>query len=105
MLLNNSQKFDKDDIVSFKLVNGDEIIAKIVSDDAMSYLVDRPCTVVPSAQGIGLMQSLFTSDVRKPVPLSKQHVMMASETIKEMQSHYIKTTTGIQPVTAGSIVT
>ncbi len=105
MLLNNSTKFEKDDIVSMKLVNGDEIVAKIVSDDAMSYTIDRPCTVVPSAQGIGLMQSLFTSDVRKAVTVSKQHVMMASETIKEIQNHYIKTTTGIQPVNAGSILT
>lgn len=105
MLLNNATKFEKDDIVSMKLVNGDEIVAKIVSDDPMSFTIDRPCTVVPSAQGIGLMQSLFTSDVRKAVTVSKQHVMMASETIKEIQNHYIKTTTGIQPVTAGSIVT
>ena len=62
-----------------KLVNGDEIIAKIVSDDGMSYTIDRPCTVVPSAQGIGLIQSLFTSDVKKPVTISKQHVMIAGE--------------------------
>lgn len=105
MLLNNSTKFEKDDIVSMKLVNGDEIVAKIVSDDAMSYTIDRPCTVVPSAQGIGLIQSLFTSDVKKPVSISKQHVMMAGESIREIQSHYIKTTTGIQTVSAGSIVT
>jgi hypothetical protein len=104
MLLNNSQKFEKDDIVSFKLVNGDEIVAKVISDDATGYTVDRPCTVMPSAQGIGLLQSLFTSEMKKPVTISKQHVMFAGETIKEMQTHYTKTTTGIDIITSGSIV-
>lgn len=102
MLVTNQYK--KDDIVSFKLVNGDEIVAKMVEERADSFVVIKPTTVIPSAQGIGLVQSLFTSDLSKEIIVAKTHVMMHSATIKEMENHYIQTTTGIQPVSAGSII-
>jgi hypothetical protein len=93
----NSKKYDKDTIVSFKIVNGDELIAKIIEETDTGYVIDRPCTVVPSQQGIGLMQSLFTGDLENSsVTLSKAHVMLSVKTINDMEKHYIKTTTGIE---------
>jgi hypothetical protein len=103
MLVTN--KYEKDDIVSFKIVNGDEIIAKILEESDDAFTVIKPCTVMPSQQGLGLLQSLFTSDLNKSIRLEKRHVMMHAPTIKDMQNHYIKTTTGIEPVSAGSIIT
>jgi hypothetical protein len=102
MLLNKA--YDAGDIVAFKIVNGDEIVAKIVEDRASEFLLDRPCTVLPSAQGIGLMQSLFTADPKNNISISKIHVIMHSKVVDQMENHYIQTTTGIQPVTKGSIV-
>ena len=98
-------KYEQDDIVTFKIVNGDELVAKIVEESDDAYTVTKPCTVMPSQQGIGLIQSLFTSDLNTSIRLEKKHVMMHSNTIKEIQNHYIKTTTGIEPAGAGSIVT
>ena len=49
--------YNKDTIVSFKLVNGDEVVAKVVEDTATHYVVSKPCTVVPSQKGLGLIQS------------------------------------------------
>ena len=97
--------YKKDDIVSFKLVNGDEIIAKIIEETDKEFIVAKPCTVMPSQQGIGLIQSLFTSDLNKNVPLEKRHVMLHSATIDAIKNHYIQTTTGIEPVTTGGIIT
>lgn len=103
MLVQN--KFDKDDIVSFKLVNGDEIVAKVVEENISGYIINRPCTVIPSQQGIGLLQSMFTGNTEKDIVLGKQHVMMAAPTIDDIVRHYLRTTTGIEPVTRGSIIT
>ncbi|CAB4133367.1 hypothetical protein UFOVP257_157 [uncultured Caudovirales phage] len=100
-----SKKYDESDIVSFRLVNGDEIVARIVSEDDNNFKLERPCTVLPSQQGIGLMQSMFTADPDLKVTVSKQHVIMHSPTIDAMQKHYLKTTTGIEPITRGSIIT
>lgn len=100
-----SKKYNANDIVCFKLVNGDETIAKIVEETGDTFVVSRPCTVVPSPQGLGLMQSLFSADINTNITLNKQHVIMHSPVVDKLESHYIQTTTGIQPVSKGGIIT
>ena len=100
-----AKRYDKDQIVSLKLVNGDEIVAKVVSDTETAFVVDKPTTVVTSAKGLGLVQSLFTSDLNKNISIDKTHVMLHATTIKEVEDIYIQTTTGIQPASAGGIIT
>ena len=96
--------YDAGAIVCFKMVNGDEIVAKIVESHLLGWAVSRPCTVVPSPQGLGLIQSLFSADINKDVELKKEHVMMHSPVIKQLEDHYLQTTTGIQTVSKGPIV-
>jgi hypothetical protein len=100
-----SKKYSNGDVVSFKIVTGDEIVARIVEENDGSFLIEKPCTVMPSPQGMGLMQSLFTADADAKIHLHKDHVIMHSPSIEQMQKHYIKTVTGIEPVTRGSIIT
>lgn len=100
-----SKIYSQGDIVSFKLINGDEIVARIESIDSDWFEVSKPCTVMPSPQGMGLIQSLFTADADVNVRLQKAHIIMHAPSIDQMQKHYIKTTTGIEPVTRGSIIT
>lgn len=100
-----SKGYQEGDVVSFKLINGDEVVAKIISDSSDSFEIAKPCTVMPGPQGMGLIQSLFTADADVNVRLQKQHVIMHAPSIDQMQKHYIKTTTGIEPVTRGSIIT
>lgn len=100
-----TNKYSKDQIATFKLVNGDEIVAKIVEETETSFLISKPCSVVPSQQGIALMQTLFTADLNKVVPLDKAHVILHAPTVKEMEAYYIKMTTGIETVPAGGIIT
>lgn len=103
MLINKG--YAAGDIVCFKLANGDETVAKIIEETPDTYIVHKPCTVVPSAQGLGLMQSLFSADINNNITLNKRHVMMHSPVVDQIESHYIQTTTGIQPVTKGGIIT
>lgn len=105
MFINTSQQYSAGDIVSFKLVNGDEMIAEILEINVTGWTIKKPCIVVPSQQGIGLMQALFTGNVDKPINLEKSHVLLHSETIPEMNSHYIRTTTGIDVGVKKGIIT
>jgi len=98
-----ANKYEKDDIVTFKVVNGDELVAKIVEESDEAFTVTKPCTVMPSQQGIGLLQSLFTSSLEQNVTLDKKHVIMHCPTVKDVQNHYIKTTTGIEPIDSGIV--
>lgn len=104
MLVNN-QRYNKDDVVTFKVVNGDEIVAKIVEETETEYVIYKPTTVVPSPQGMGLIQSMFTCEVEKNIKLDKMHVIMSAPTISDVVKHYIKTTTGIETVSGGGIIT
>ncbi len=97
--------YQEGDIVSFKLINGDEVVARIVDAGPNGFEITKPCTVMPSPQGMGLIQSLFTADSDVNVVLQKDHVIMHAPSIDQMQKHYIKTTTGIEPVTRGGIIT
>lgn len=100
-----SKKYNEGDIVSFKLVTGDEVVARIKEEHSEGFVVEKPCTVMPSPQGMGLIQSLFTADSEIKITLRYDHVLMHAPSIDQMQKHYIKTTTGIEPVTRGSIIT
>ena len=91
------------DIACFKIVNGDEIVAKIVEETDVGFVVNRPCTIIPSQQGLGLMQSLISGDINNNITLNKSHVIMHSSVITDIENHYIRTTTGIQPAKSGII--
>lgn len=102
MLLDTGYK--EGEIICFKLVNGDEIVAKIVESTSTGWKINKPCTVMPSHQGIGLVQTLFTADINKNVELKTEHVIMHSVTLKALEDHYLQTTTGIA-LGKGPIVT
>lgn len=100
-----TKSYTAGDIVAFKMVNGDEIVAKIVENrPATGWLVSRPCTVIPSPQGIGLVQSLFSADINTDVELNSDHVMMHAPVVKQLEDHYLQTTTGIKTVSKGPII-
>ena len=102
MLINKG--YSAGDIVCFKLV-GEEIVAKNVEDNADNFVLSKPCTIVPGNQGLGLMQSLISADINTSITLNKSHVIMHSPVIKDIENHYIRTTTGIQPASTGGIIT
>ena len=91
------------DVVCFKIVNGDEIVAKIVEATDDGFVVSRPCTLIPGNQGLGLMQSLISADINNNVTLKNQHIIMHGPVIKDIENHYIRTTTGIEPASKGII--
>jgi hypothetical protein len=101
MLINKG--YSAGDIACFKIVNGDEIVAKIVEETDAGFVVNRPCTIIPSQQGLGLMQTLISGDINNNITLNKSHVIMHSSVITDIENHYIRTTTGIQPAKSGII--
>lgn len=103
MLINKG--YSAGDVVCFKIVTGDEIVAKIVETTDTGFVINRPCTVIPSNQGLGLMQSLISADINSNVTLKFEHIIMHGAVIADIENHYIRTTTGIQPATKGGIIT
>lgn len=98
-MLLNKQKYTAGDIISLKISNGDEVVAKFVEENDDGIKVSKPMTVMPTQNGIVLVPSLFTSESDLPLLINFRHIMLHGPTVKEMSDHYIKKTTGIQLAT------
>ena len=93
-----------DEVYTIKIANGDEIVAKIVAEDDVTYTVTKPLTVVPGPQGINMMNSLFTADPDKTVSINKQQVSVIAPSRDEVCDSYLEATTGIKPVRNSKIL-
>lgn len=99
------KKYDADSIVSFKIMNGDEIVAKVLSDDDESFRIETPLAIVPSQNGIVLMPALFSVEPGTGIRLDKKHVMLHGKTVEQLADHYREKTTGIQTIRKSGIIT
>jgi hypothetical protein len=97
--------YTEGEVVTFKLVNGDEILARVVATDPDSWTVSKPLTIESREKGLGLLQTIMSMDMKDPVVLQKSSVMIHTATVNELANHYIKTTAEIQPVTTESTTT
>ena len=104
MLLQKS-KFDAGDIISLKLTSGEEIVGKFVSEDMMEIVLTKVVMLAMTQKGVGMAPYMITIDPDKEYAINKQAVIMKAHTDKEIADQYTYQTTGIQPVSAGSIVT
>lgn len=99
MLLAKKKRYEVGDVVSFKLVNGDEIVAKLEAENDNEFIISTPLTAIPGPTGgIGLVGSMFTAESDSHAPLSKSQVMLSFKTVEMIADHYRQRTTGIETV-------
>jgi hypothetical protein len=92
MLINKG--FSSGDVVSIKLVNGDEIITRFESETADSVTISRPLALTMSGQGLGMIPWAFLGDDSKIV-LDKKNTFFIVASKKEAANQYLEGTTGI----------
>lgn len=95
-MLINKNAYSPGDIVVFKLLNGDECVAKLIEQTDTDFVVTKPCTVIPGAKGVALVQSLFTGKLDTNIRISNTHIIMHASVVKEVENYYIETTSGIK---------
>jgi hypothetical protein len=104
MLLGKS-KFDAGDIISLKLINGEEVIGKFVSEDMSEITLLKPVMLAITKSGPAMAPVMMTVDPDREYAIAKNSIMFKGNTVREIADQYTYQTTGIQPVSAGSIVT
>lgn len=82
-------------VVTIKLVNGEEIMAKFIEDTATGYKISKPLTLSAGPKGLGMVPFLFTADPEKHLVLDKSSVMVIIPTEQEFANQYTQGTTGI----------
>jgi len=81
-------------VVSLKLVNGDEIIARYDGEDADTIKINRPLALTMGAQGLGMIPWLFLGDTDS-FTLKREHVFVMVPSKKDASDQYVQGTTGI----------
>jgi len=104
-MLVEKNKFSVGDTVSLKLLSGEEVIGKYVSEDMMEIVLSKPVMLAMSKNGPAMAPVMMTVDPDKDYAINKNAVMFKGLTDKNIADQYIFQTTGIQPVSAGGIVT
>lgn len=92
MLINKG--FSTGDVVSIKLVNGDEIITRFVSETIEEVTIDRPLALTAGPQGLGMMPWVFLGD-KEEMTLKKAHIFIMLPSKKDAADQYMQGTTGI----------
>ncbi len=97
MLIQNT--FKANDIVTMKLVTGEEIISKFVESNDHGYKINKPLVLSITHQGPAMTPFLFTAEINDNITIPKNVVIAIANTEKVTSGQYIKGTTGIQPAT------
>lgn len=82
------------DIVSLKLINGDELIARFEKETADTVTINRPMSITIGPQGLGMMPWLFLGS-KESMTLKKDHIFVMTSSKKEAADQYMQGTTGI----------
>jgi hypothetical protein len=93
-----------DEIYTFKMSSGEEVIAKVVELQSNHITVKDPVSVAPGPQGMGLIPSLFTADHDKTISLNTNNVVLFGTTESAIRSKYIEATTGIATPTQKKVI-
>lgn len=100
MLLNKT--YNNGDVLTFKLVNGEEVIARYQGETLSEYQIVKPVTLTPTPQGsLGMIPSMFSVELNSvTINLQKSAVAMMAPTRKEVSDEYTRGTSGIKPASS-----
>lgn len=84
------------EVYSFKLNSGEELVAKVIKITDKTVEISEPVSIAPSQKGIGMVPSLFTTDMNGHFRLNINSVAIVADTNEQVKVKYIEATTGIQ---------
>ena len=81
--------FKSGDVISLKLINGDELIARFEQENTDEVKVERALAITIGPQGLGMMPWMFLAD-KEQVTIKKQHVFAMAHSKKEAADQYMQ---------------
>lgn len=88
MLIEKS-KFLSTELINLKLVNGDEIVGRLVDFSDGVYEINKPCIVITTNEGLGVLQAMFGLDPdAENLFYRDQHIVSMCHTHPKMAEHY-----------------
>jgi 16S rRNA A1518/A1519 N6-dimethyltransferase RsmA/KsgA/DIM1 with predicted DNA glycosylase/AP lyase activity len=101
MLISNND-YQVGTVVTFKLVTGEELLARVSGETMVEYQVVKPVTLVPTKQGtLAMVPYLISTDLNTlAISLNKSAVVMHIATKKEVAEQYTQAVSGIKTVSS-----
>lgn len=97
-----NQRFQEGDLVTIKIVSGEEILTRLEKITEDGYEVRKPLVMnlvqVPGSTtqaGVVFVPFLISGDERETVFLEKRNIIAITKPNKEAQRGYLKNTTGL----------
>lgn len=100
------EKHEKDDIISLKLRNGEEIVAKYVSDaGGGDVTVSKPFSLVMAPNGLTFQPYMLSADFEQPFTFKSDDILMMMKSSKQTNDQYISSTSKILSAKKPGIIT
>lgn len=89
-------EFNKTDVYVFKLVSGEEVVARVSETLTDHLIIDHPLTLANTGNGVGLAPASFLSDTNEKIYLRVSAVSLSGTAAKQIRDAYIETVTGLK---------
>lgn len=100
--------FRANDVVTIKLVTGEEIVTRLGEPESTSFTISRPLvfTVNPQSGQAMLIPWLMSVEAKDPTPivLYKTSIVSMTKPVKQIADHYTQATSGIVAAPAGLVI-
>lgn len=97
------KKYGEGDVVSLKLMSGEEVLGKYVKEDMVAFTISRPVMLTAGAKGVGLAPYMLTVNPDRSFEFNKSAVLSHGPTDQDIAKQYIEQTSGIA-LAAGTVV-
>lgn len=83
------------EVVTIKVVTGEEIVAKYVEETPTGHKVSRPMVLSMTQKGMAMMPMLFTVDPDSDILINSTSIVMMTTTDSDFAKQYTTSVTGI----------
>ena len=97
------KKYGDGDVISLKLMSGEEVLGKLVKDDMLAFVLSKPVMLTAGAKGVGLAPYMLTVNPEREFSFNKAAVLSHGPTDQDIAKQYVEQTSGIA-LSAGTVV-
>lgn len=95
-MLVSKSKYKVGDVVSLRLITGEELVGKLTEETDTEYFLDRPLSLGQGPQGLGFTSCMITSASKADFSVQKAHVLLHTLTREEFADVYVESVSTIQ---------
>ena len=89
-------KIEENELYTFKLNSGEEIVGKVHSELTDCYEIEAPLSIGQTQQGPSLVPTMMTVDLNSNVFMYKNSIAIVAITREDVADAYRESTTGIK---------